>query len=125
MKHAEFLPLHPNAENHRRVVAALEAATPAEQRAMLIAAGIMTPAGKLAEHYRARGRGRRSREGSRRGERVLVRSPGSVAISRARGWAYSARGRPDVRTDVPDSRTYRRRSTEGGGAPKTANGAAR
>ena len=54
MKNAEFLPLHPNAENHRRVMAAMDAATPAEQRAVLIAAGIMTPAGKLAEHYRTR-----------------------------------------------------------------------
>lgn len=53
-EYEQLLPPHANAETHRRVMAALEAATPAEHRAMLIAAGIMTPSGELAEHYRVR-----------------------------------------------------------------------
>lgn len=68
----ELLPAHPNAETHRRVMAALDAATPAEHREMLIAAGIMTAAGELTEHYRTR---KPRKKSSRRKSARQARTP--------------------------------------------------
>lgn len=46
------VPEHANAEPHRRVMAAIKAASKAEIRAVLVAAGIITRGGVLAAHYR-------------------------------------------------------------------------
>lgn len=52
-------PPHANAEVHARIMARLAAMTPQEFLQSSVRAGILTPDGQLAEHYRDNGSGKK------------------------------------------------------------------